>query len=132
MRLKSLLLVAALLFILPAWGQTTYTRTNPADWNGTWIAEGTLFSIAVSVINNEFTIKEVQSLGFVWTAKPGRVDGNMAAVEISYAGATAKITVELTGTDSAIASASNCMPEFMLACALTKGRQAVFRRSDNQ
>ena len=114
-----------------AWSQTVVSDTAPTDWNGTWVADGTLFSIAVTVTDNEFKVEEVQSLGFVWTAKLGNVDGNTATIEVTYLGATALITAELTGDGTAIAFAATCVPVFMVVCALAKDRQAAFSRIEN-
>jgi hypothetical protein len=112
------------------------SQTNPqsaraSDWNGVWVADGTLFSLEVVASDSEFNVKEVQSLGFVWTAKSGIVAGNYATVEASYAGATAFITVELKADGTATAWAANCLPEFMVVCALVKNRQATFIKQRN-
>jgi len=114
-----------------AWAQTDSPETNPGDWNGTWLADGTLFSIAVTVTDNEFKVEELQSLGFVWTAKLGNVHGNRATIEVTYLGATAIIIAELTGEGTAIAYADTCLPDFMVVCALAKNRQAAFSRIEN-
>ena len=125
---QSLIMVLACLVYTLAWSQTAPPESSPGDWNGTWIADGTLFSIAVTVTDNEFKVQEVQSLGFVWTAKLGNIDGNLATIEVTYLGATALITAELTGDGTAVAYATSCLPEFMVVCALTKDRQAAFSR----
>ncbi len=124
-------LVLTCLTFPPTWSQTASTETNPSDWTGTWIADGTLFSIAVTVTDNEFKVDEVQSLGFVWSAKLGSVEGNRATIEVTYLGATALIAAELTGDGTAIAYAATCLPAFMVVCALAKDRQAAFTRIEN-
>ena len=121
--------ILAILCQSASWSQTAQAQLG--DWNGTWVADGTLFSIEVIVSEAEFKVSEVQSLGFVWTAKTGTVSGNMATIEVTYAGTTAQINAELTGDGIAIAYAASCLPEFMLVCALAKDRQATFLRQEN-
>jgi hypothetical protein len=128
--LFAILLIACLGSSL-ALTQTDSPETNPVNWNGTWLADGTLFSIAVTVTDNEFNVEVVQSLGFVWTAKLGDVNGNRATIEVTYLGATAMIVAELTGDGTAIAYADTCLPDFMVVCALAKDRQAAFSRIEN-
>ena len=59
---------------------------NSQQWNGKWIANGTLFQIEVSVENSVIKVIQIESLGFEWTSKEGKVDGNIAQVEVEYAG----------------------------------------------
>ena len=121
--------ILAILWTSASWSQSAQAQTG--DWNGTWVADGTLFSIEVTVSEAEFRVNEVQSLGFVWSAQTGVVSGNQAMIEATYAGATARIYAELTGEGTAIAFAGSCLPEFMLVCALIKDRQATFLRQKN-
>ncbi len=97
-------------------------------WNGTWLAEGTLFSLAVSVEDGVMKVTQVESLGYEWTANDGVVDGNIARVEVFYAGVEGVIQVELIDPNTAVAFAASCIPEFMVVCALSKDRQAIFRK----
>ncbi len=101
-----------------------------AHWEGEWIAEGTLFRIGVEVDNGEMTVKQIESLGFLWTSKNGRIDGNIVTVEIDYesAGVAGIIQAELVSPDTAVAFAATCLPDFMVVCLLAKGQQAVFRK----
>jgi len=135
-RLNFSLHLPALLLVLlaqPAWSQDGSAALGAADWAGTWVAQGTLFSVAVTINEGgEFLVGEIQSLGFDWTARPGVVSGDQAAVEVSYAGATATVLARLTGDGIAVVEASNCMPDFMVVCVLSKGQQAVFIRSNDQ
>jgi hypothetical protein len=105
---------------------------SAADWTGTLIAQGTLFSVAVTVQEDQFRVNEVQSLGFVWTSEPGSVAGDQATLEVKYAGVTARILARLTGDGRAVVEAASCLPEFMVVCVLAKGQQAVFVRQDSQ
>ena len=113
----------------PSPGQTAFRTGNPADWIGTWVAEGTLFTIEVTIDEQEFRVSEVQSLGFVWSAQGGTVDGEQASIEVRYAGATARVLARLAGDGLAVVEASTCTPEFMVVCALVRDRQAVFVRT---
>jgi len=73
-------------------------------------------------------IRQIESLGFEWTNSDGVVEGNIARVEVEYAGVSGIIQVELIDANTAVAFAATCTPEFMVVCALAKDRQAVFRR----
>ncbi len=110
--------------VVPSHGQEDLTR----HWNGVWNAEGTLFTIGIVVNDNVMKIRQIESLGFEWTNSDGVVEGNIARVEIEYAGISGIIQVELIDANTAVAFAATCTPEFMVVCALAKDRQAVFRR----
>lgn len=98
------------------------------QWSGNWIADGTFFQIEISVKNNVMIVNQVESLGFIWTNQNGEVDGKIAKVEVEYAGATGIVVAELIEPNMAIVTASTCVPDFMVVCALAKGRQAIFRK----
>jgi hypothetical protein len=97
-------------------------------WDGTWVVEGTLFSIAVIIEDEEFKVRQIESLGFEWTSKNGSIDGNVVTVEIKYAGVAGTIQAELVDPNTAVAFAATCLPDFMVVCMLSKDRQAVFRK----
>ena len=99
-------------------------------WDGTWVAEGTLFTIRVSVEDGNMAIEQIESLGFTWSNKAGVVSGNTVEVEVEYAGVTGVIRAELVDANTAVAFARTCMPDFMVVCVLAKDRQAIFRRAD--
>lgn len=99
-----------------------------AHWGGTWVVEGTLFSIAVTIKDEEFKVRQIESLGFEWSSKNGSIDGNVVTVEIEYAGVTGTIQAELLDPNTAVAFAATCLPDFMVVCMLSKDRQAVFRK----
>ena len=67
-------------------------------------------------------------MGFIWTSKDGIVEGNIARVEVEYAGVTGIIQAELVDKETAIAFAATCAPDFMVVCALAKGQQATFKK----
>ena len=99
-----------------------------AHWDGTWVVEGTLFSIAVIIEDEEFKVRQIESLGFEWSSQNGSIDGNVVTVEIEYAGVTGTIQAELLDPNTAVAFAATCLPDFMVVCMLSKDRQAVFRK----
>ena len=101
-----------------------------AHFDGVWTAEGTLFTIGITVEDGILKITQVESLGFEWTSEDGKLEGNVATIAVDYvsAGVTGVIQVELVDANTAIAIAATCTPDFMVACLLAKGRQAVFRR----
>lgn len=122
-------ILAFLLLAIPASGLQAQDDGD-YSWDGIWIAEGTLFSVAVTVKENTFVVAEVESLGFEWSTNAGTVKGQQATIEVSYAGASALILVQLLDANTAVASATNCMPEYMVVCALAQNRQARFARAD--
>ena len=98
-------------------------------WSGTWAAEGTLFSIAIEVRENMLHVEEVESLGFQWSASPGRVNGDTANFQVSYAGATASVQARIIESGLARVTASDCVPEFIVVCVLIRNQFAMFYRT---
>lgn len=123
--LLALVTTCTLLAVAPASHAQTAT-TLP--WDGEWVAEGTLFRIAVVVENNLMQVTQIESMGQIWTNEDGEVDGNIVRVKVDYAGASGIIQAELVDSETAVAFAASCLPEFMVVCALSKDRQAVFRK----
>ena len=101
---------------------------NYAVWNGHWIGDGTIFEIRVEVEDGLMKVHQVESMGFIWTSKVGTVEGNIARVEVEYAGITGIIQAELVDEETAIAFAATCVPDFMVVCALAKNQQATFKK----
>ena len=99
-------------------------------WNGVWTAEGTLFSVVVTVAAGEVELRQVESLGFQWSGRNGRVSGAVLEIEIDYAGVAGIIEARLEGPATAIVSARSCLPDYMVICILARDRQAIFRKSD--
>lgn len=120
-----LVTIGILLGVAP--GLTAQTATEP-QWDGEWIAEGTLFRIAVVVENNVMQVTQIESMGQIWTNEDGEVDGNVVRVKVDYAGASGIIQAELIDSETAVAFAASCLPDFMVVCALSKDRQAIFRK----
>lgn len=108
-------------------GSAAQTATE-LQWDGEWIAEGTLFRIGVVVENNIMQVTQIESMGQIWTNEDGEVDGNVVRVKVDYAGASGIIQAELIDSETAIAFAASCLPDFMVVCALSKDRQAIFRK----
>lgn len=111
---------------------TAQTQIVNADWEGEWLAEGTLFRIGVTADNGLLKITQIESMGQIWSSGDGKIDGNIARVEVEYAGAAGVIRAELLDAKTAVLSAASCQPEFMVVCALSQGRQAIFRKVAGQ
>ncbi len=126
--MRNLKFCAAVLLALNLAGNAAAQTTMPDEWNGVWIADGSLFKIGVKVTDGNMVVTEVDSLGFAWTASAGIVAGNQATIEVQYAGATGRVAVQLLDGNSGVASLLSCLPEFMVVCALAKDRQARFIR----
>ena len=126
--------VALLLMILStAQGLVTaQTQIADADWEGEWLAEGTLFRVGVTLDNGLLKITQIESMGQIWSSGDGEIDGNIARVEVEYSGASGIIRAELLNAKTAVLSAASCQPKFMVVCALSLGRQAIFRKVAGQ
>ena len=122
-----MLLLLALKPVAPAFAQSDQADQSQL-WNGKWIAEGSLFQIAVEVEDNQMRLTQLESLGFEWSSEPGKVAGDTVQLPIAYAGVTGVIQAELVDANTAIAFAASCLPEFMLVCAFSRDRRAVFRK----
>jgi hypothetical protein len=99
-------------------------------WEGEWIAEGTLFQIKVDVEDNILKVTQVESMGFEWSSEDAPIEGNTVEVAVDYqtGGVSGIIRAELLNETTGVLSVKTCTPEFMVSCALSKGRQAVFRK----
>ena len=126
--LRPITLALSISFALFASANANAQEDLSAHWGGLWVAEGTLFSITVTIENEEFKVGQVESLGFEWTSENGKIDGNIVTVQIEYAGVSGTIQAELMSPNTAVAFAATCLPEFMVVCMLSKDRQAVFRK----
>ena len=98
------------------------------SWAGQWVAEGTLFKVSVDTENSVMTVSQIESMGFVWSSKAGKVAGNIATVEVEYAGAAGIVQAELIDRETVVVSAATCLPEYMVVCLLTKDQQAIFKK----
>jgi hypothetical protein len=99
-------------------------------WEGQWAANGTYFKIAVAVEDNVLKVTQLESMGFEWTSKDAVIDGNIVEVEVDYitGGVSGIIRAELLNDSTGVLSVKTCTPEFMVSCALSKGRQAYFTK----
>ncbi|MDP6098007.1 MAG: hypothetical protein QGG67_18765 [Gammaproteobacteria bacterium] len=125
---KRIILTLSLLLGLPILAQDD----SALPWNGDWIAEGTLFSIGVSVRNNKVIVEQIESLGFEWTSTNGKLADNLVTVQVEYAGVTGIILAELIDDNTALVSPQSCTPEFMVVCVLAKNQQVIFRKVQPQ
>jgi len=124
--------VPALVLLL---GLTTTAAAGEADysqyWNGVWTAEGTLFSVEITVLDGHVELRQLESLGFEWSAGNGKVAGSVLEIEVDYAGVSGIIEARLQDPATAVVSARSCLPEYRVVCALARDRQATFRKADN-
>lgn len=99
-------------------------------WAGEWVANGTYFKIGVSVDGNKLKVTQIESLGFEWTSEDAEIEGNVVEVEVNYitGGVSGVIQAELLDESTGVLSVKTCTPEFMVSCALSKGRQAYFTK----
>lgn len=97
-------------------------------WNGVWNAEGTLFSVEVTVVDGRVELRQLESLGFQWSSSAGTVAGSILEIEVDYAGVSGVIRARLEDANTAIVFARSCMPDFMVVCVLARDRQARFRK----
>lgn len=97
-------------------------------WNGVWTAEGTIFSVEVTVRDGSVELRQLESLGFQWSSSAGTVTGAIMEFEVDYAGVSGVIQARLEDPVTAVVFARTCLPEFMVVCALAKDRQARFRK----
>lgn len=122
-------LIASIICCLPC--VASAQQLNQTDWEGEWLAEGTLFRIGVKVEDGILKVSQLESMGQVWSNEDGEIDGNIAKVQVDYAGASGIIQAELVNADTAVLFAARCQPDFMVVCVLSKDRQAVFRKVDS-
>ncbi len=97
-------------------------------WNGVWTAEGTLFSVAVTVEDGRVELRQLESLGFQWSSSAATVAGSVLEIEVAYAGVSGVVRARLEDANTAVVFARSCMPDFMVVCLLARDRQAVFRK----
>jgi len=101
-----------------------------SSWEGEWTAEGTLFKIRVEVEDNVLKVTQIESMGFEWSSEDAELQGNTVEVAVDYqtGGVSGIIRAELLNETTGVLSVKTCTPEFMVSCALSKGRQAVFKK----
>lgn len=127
--LKIFTLYLSLLFSTSLLAQEDFSK-----WEGQWIANGTYFKIAVAVDDNILRVTQLESLGFEWTSKDAEISSNIVEVEVDYTsgGVSGIIRAELLNETTGVLSVKTCTPEFMVSCALSKGRQAYFTKVADQ
>ena len=80
----------------------------------------------------ELQLPQQDGLIPLWSSGDGEIDGNVARIEVEYSGASGGIRAELLNAKTAVLSAASCQPKFMVVCALSLGRQAIFRKVAGQ
>ena len=105
---------------------------SPPSWQGLWVAAGTPFALRLeqSAPGEAIGLRQVESLGFEWTATSVREVEGKLLVDVEYAGVVGTIQVQLRSRDSALAAPLSCTPEYMVVCVLSKGQQALFLRQN--
>ena len=99
-------------------------------WSGIWQAQGSPFTLRVTQQNDELYIEPVESLGFIWSNGIGRINGQSAAVEVSYQGVTGTVLIQLGEGDTAMVRPLSCRPDFHIICTLVQNQQARFVKID--
>ncbi|MDD9890452.1 MAG: hypothetical protein OXU66_01890 [Gammaproteobacteria bacterium] len=127
MRLTRLTISLSTMYLLLA-NITLAQEFDDSIWSGHWVGDGTIFEIRVEVENGVMKVHQIESMGFTWNSKDGTVEGNIARVEVEYAGVIGIIQAELVDSETAVAFAATCVPDFMVVCVLAKDRQAVFKK----
>ena len=119
------------IFVCLIFSSLLFAQEDSHTWEGQWLANGTYFKIAVAVEDNVLKVTQLESMGFEWTSKDAVVDGNIVEVEVDYitGGVSGVIRAELLDDSTGVLSVKTCTPEFMVSCALSKGRQAYFTKA---
>lgn len=127
--MRALVICVSLIF-----SSSLLAQEDSHAWEGQWVANGTYFKIAVTVEDNVLKVTQLESLGFEWTSKDAVIDGNIVEVEVDYitGGVTGIIRAELLDESTGVLSVKTCTPEFMVSCALSKGRSAYFTKVAEQ
>ena len=111
---------------MPAFNQ----RQNnfESNWEGEWVAEGTIFKVRVEIDGSDLIIYQIESMGFDWTNEIGELKGNVAKINVEYAGVRGIIQVEFINENTASVFAASCVPEYMVVCLIAKDQKAVFKK----
>tara|TARA_B100000674_G_scaffold309880_1_gene257419 strand:+ start:253 stop:741 length:489 start_codon:yes stop_codon:yes gene_type:complete len=122
--------LASLLLILSLFSEKDMSRVTAAeaDWDGEWLAEGTFFRVGVIADKKRLKITQIDSMGQIWSSGEGKIEENIVRIKVEYAGASGAIQAELLDSKTAVVSAYSCQPGYMVVCALSKGRQAIFKK----
>ena len=98
-------------------------------WNGEWVAEGTIFRIRVEIEGSRLVVHQIESLGFDWTNEAGEIEGNVATINVKYAGVEGVIQAEFLDETTASVFAASCAPDYMVVCLLAKDQRAIFKKT---
>ena len=125
---KTFLLIVFLYFIYSAAAYSQFQNNSSYDWNGEWMAEGTIFRVRLVVEGSRLTVHQLESMGFDWTNEIGHLEGNIATINVEYAGVKGVIQAEFFDETTASVSAASCIPDFMVICLLAKDQKAIFKK----
>ena len=114
------------MFSAAAYGQ--FQNNSSYDWNGEWLAEGTIFRVRLEVEGSRLIVHQLESMGFDWTNEIGHLNENIATISVEYAGVKAIIQAEFFDETTASVSAASCIPDFMVICLLAKDQKAIFKK----
>tara|TARA_Y100000996_G_scaffold399692_1_gene368977 strand:- start:3028 stop:3321 length:294 start_codon:yes stop_codon:yes gene_type:complete len=92
------------------------------------VAEGTIFRIEVEIEGSRLVVHQIESLGFEWTNEAGEIEGNVAKINVRYAGVEGVIQAEFIDETTASVFAASCAPDYMVVCLLAKDQKAVFKK----
>ena len=125
---KRQLLVTILccIFSTPVYNQIQYKLES--GWSGEWVAEGTIFKVGVEVDGSDLIVSQIESMGFSWANEVGKLKGNIATINVEYAGVKGTIQVEFIDETTASVFATSCIPEYMVVCLLAKDQKAAFKK----
>ncbi len=125
---KRQLLVTILCFIFSKPVYNQIQNKLESGWSGEWVAEGTIFKVDVEVEGSDLVVSQIESMGFDWTNEVGELKGNIATINVEYAGVKGIIQVEFIDETTASVFAASCIPEYMVVCLLAKDQKAVFKK----
>ena len=123
-----LIFIAFVCFLLSKAAYPQNQDPSANKWNGEWVAEGTIFRIRVEIEGYRLIVHQIESLGFEWTNEAGEIEGNVATINVTYAGVEGVIQAEFLDETTASVFAASCAPDYMVVCLLAKDQKAVFKK----
>ena len=125
---KRQILIAFLCCIFSISAYNQVQSNLESNWSGEWVAEGTIFKVRVEAEDSDLTVYQIESMGFDWTNEIGELKGNVAKINVEYAGVRGIIQVEFINENTASVFAASCVPEYMVVCLIAKDQKAVFKK----
>tara|TARA_B100000427_G_C15403205_1_gene548631 strand:- start:476 stop:874 length:399 start_codon:yes stop_codon:yes gene_type:complete len=127
-RSKNFLSIVFFYLIYSATAYSQFQNNSSYNWNGEWMAEGTIFRVRLEVEGSRLIVHQLESMGFDWTNEIGHLEGNIATISVEYAGVKGIIQAEFFDDTTASVSAASCIPDFMVICLLAKDQKAIFKK----